>query len=174
MLRSAFPLAEEIELRTVEFVLHPVLWQKYDLSAIDLDLSNWTTIRYLNDAGTGFHPDVETLPNDTGGLYLFSINCPVIKGRTEFPAYIGRAQFTPNQNLRKRCRTYFTKYSRDDERPLITKMFRYWAENLLLSYMTFDDNDDIKDFEKKLINSLLLPFNDEIPDTEIGQAVSAF
>jgi hypothetical protein len=150
------------------------MWTKYDLSAIDLNLTNWTTIKYLNDAGTDFHDDIRTLPNDTGGLYLFSINCPVIPGRTEFPAYIGRAKITDRQNLRKRCREYLTKFSRGDERPKITRLFQYWAKDLLLSFMPLDDNDKIVDFEKKLINSLMLPFNDEIPDIEIREAVKAF
>lgn len=171
---SAFNLGEEISLKTLKYKLHQTLWLKYDLSTIDLELPKWTTIKYLNETGTDFHSDIELLPNDSGGLYMFSINCPVIPGRTEFPVYIGRAQFTDNQNLRKRCREYFTKYSRTDERPKITRMFKYWAKELYLSFMTIEQNAEIIDFEKKLINSLLLPFNDEIPEQEIRQAVVAF
>ena len=88
--------------------------------------------------------------------------------------YIGRAQFSDNQNLRKRIREYWTKYARDNERPLITKMFKYWSDDLYLSYLPIDNNQGIIDYEAKLINSLLLPFNTEIPDKEIKQAISAF
>lgn len=174
MLNKAFHDGEQIKLRTVEFKLYDVMWAKYDLSSLDLCLSNWSTIKYLNDTATDFHPDVSLLPNDKGGLYMFSIVCPVIPGRTEYPAYIGRAKLTDGQNLRKRCREYRTKYLRDDERPKITTLFNYWGQNLWLSFIPLEDNDEIVDFEKKLINSLMLPFNDEIPDIEIRQAVKAF
>lgn len=174
MLGSAFDLGEEIRLRTINFKLYGPMWARYDLSALDLNFTNWSTIKYLNDDGTEFHRDIELLPNDKGGLYMFSINCPVIPGRTEFPAYIGRAKITEGQNLRKRCREYLTKFSREDERPKITTLFKYWSKELWLSFMPLEDNDLIVDYEKKLINSLLLPFNDEIPDIEIRAAVKAF
>jgi hypothetical protein len=175
MINSAFNLGEELTSKALTFKLQQSLWLKYDLSAdIDLRLTNWTTIKYLNQDGTDFHQDINKLPNDKGGLYMFSINCPVIPGRTEFPVYIGRAQLTDRQNLRKRCREYFTKYSRNNERPKIVRMFNYWAKEIYLSFIPLDQNAEIIDFEKKLINSLLLPFNDEIPDKEIRQAILAF
>jgi hypothetical protein len=174
MQNRAFELGEQIDLKTVSYKLHSPLWSQSGLSAIDLSINNWHTIKYLNDAGTDFHPDITKVPNDSGGLYLFSIHCPVISGRTEFPAYIGRAQFTNGQNLRKRCKEYFSKFSKENERPKITKLFKYWASDIYLSFMVLGDNPQIIDFEKKLINSLLLPFNDAIPETEIRQAIKAF
>jgi hypothetical protein len=174
MQQSAFELGEGISLRTVEFSLWGVMWKRYDLSAIDLTLSKWTTIKYLNSDATDYGDEIDLLPNDKGGLYLFSINCPVIPGSTELPAYIGRAKITDGQNLRKRCREYFSKFSREDERPKITRLFKYWSNELYLSFLPLDDNELIVDFEAKLINSLLLPFNDEIPEKEIRDAVKAF
>lgn len=174
MISSAFDLGEEISLRTLPYKLHQTLWFRYDLSAIDLSFQNWTTVKYLNDNGTEFHADVSTIPNDKGGLYMFFIKCPVIRGITEFPFYVGRAQLTEGHDLRKRCKVYFSKYSKDDERPKITKMFRYWRKDLFLSYLVLDDNATIVDYEKMLINSLLLPMNDQIPEKEIRQAVKAF
>jgi hypothetical protein len=171
---TAFALGEEISLRTVAFRLWEAMWIKYDLSAVNLSLDNWTTIKYLNADGTDFSDEIDQLPADRGGLYMFSINCPIIPGRTEFPAYIGRAKLTDGQNLRKRCREYFTKYAREDERPKITRLFSYWSKELYLSFIALDENDQIVDFEAKLINSLLLPFNDLIPDKVIRDAVKAF
>jgi len=174
MLNSAFERGENLKLKAITYRLDPYLWSKYAISSIDLSKANWKTIKYLNDNGDGFGPEIGTLPNDQGGIYLFSIYCPVILGYTEFPAYIGRAQSTQNQNLRKRCREYLTKFSRNDERPLITKMIKYWGKYLYLSYFVIEQNVDTIDCEKNLINSLLLPFNDEIPDIEIRQAIKAF
>lgn len=174
MLNSAFQLGEELNLRTIRYKLHPTLWTKYDLSKIDLKLDNWTTIKYLNDDGTELNNDIDKLPSDKGGLYMFSIYCPTIQGRTEYPAYIGRAQLTEGQNLRKRCKEYFQKYYREDERPKITTLFKYWSENLYLSFLVLDENYEVIDYEKKIINSLLLPFNDEIPEKEFKKAKKAF
>lgn len=174
MITSAFELGEEINNRTLPFKLHNELWCKYDLTSLDLSFDNWTTIKFLNNEGTDFSEEINILPNNKGGLYLFTIKCPVINKLTNYPVYIGRAQITENQNLRKRVREYFTKYARNDERPLITKMIHYWGKELYLSFFELEDNPNIIDYEKKLINSLLLPFNTEIPDIEIRQAVSAF
>lgn len=174
MTTSAFDLGEELKKKTLEFKLHQDLWNKYDFGVLDIEFSNWKTIKYLNDDGSGFHDDIAELPNDKGGLYLFTIKCEVINGVTTYPVYVGRAQYTDNQNLRKRCREYFTKFKRDNERPRITKMFKYWSNELYLSFLELDDNVEIIDLEKKIINSLLLPFNTEIPDTEIREAVAAF
>jgi len=174
MNNNAFDLGEEIKVRSVEYRLHRDLWQKYDLSKIDLNFNNWRTIKYLNNDGTDFSDSIDDLPNDKGGLYLFSVGCPLIQGITEYPMYIGRAQHTIGQNLRKRCKEYFHKYSHEDERPKITRMFKYWSKDLYLSFLVIDENEDIVDFENKLINSLLLPFNDEIPDKDFKQAIKAF
>lgn len=174
MLNSAFELGEELNLRTISYKLHPNLWNRYDLSKIDLKLDNWTTIKYLNEYGTDFNDEINYLPSDRGGLYMFSIHCPIIQGRTEYPAYIGRALLTEGQNLKKRCKEYFTKYFREGERPKITTLFKYWAKDLYLSFLVMDENAEIKDYETKLINSLLLPFNDEIPEKKFKQAKKAF
>lgn len=174
MQNSAFDLYEGAKTRDIRYHIYDPLWTRYDLSLIDMNFTNWVTIKYLNDTGDNFHQDINQLPNNRGGLYMFSIHCPIIPGRTEFPVYIGRAQLTNNQNLRKRCKEYFTTYAKEDERPKITKMIRYWGKELYLSFMELDENDKIVDFEKKLINTLLFPFNDQIPDAKIRQAVKAF
>ncbi len=174
MIASAFDLGEDIKLKTVEYKLHQDLWGRYDLAAVDLSFDTWTKVKYLNAAGTGLHDDIETIPNNSGGLYLFYLKCPIIIGITEYPFYVGRAQFTEHQNLRKRCKEYFQKYARDGERPKITRMLKYWGNDLYLAYKLLDENEGIRDFEKKIINTLLLPMNDEIPDQEVRQAVQAF
>lgn len=174
MLKSAFQLGEENRLKTVPYKLNQNLWIRYDLAAIDLSFANWTTIKYLNDAGDDFSDEINLVPKNVGGLYMFSIKCPILPGLSDFPAYIGRAQLTQGQNLRKRCKEYRNKFARDDERPKITTLFNYWARELFLSFIPIAENDAIIDYEKKLINCLLLPFNDEIPDTEIRQSVLAF
>lgn len=173
MKQPAFELGEHLKLREVSYKISPLLWEKWDLD-IDLNFNKWTIIKFLNDTGDNFNDDIKKVPNKSGGLYLFFVKCNTISGITEFPLYIGRAQLTKNQNLRKRVREYFTKFFREDERPLITKMFKYWSKDLHLAYIEIEENDDIIDLEKKIINSLLLPMNNEIPDKETRDGVKAF
>ena len=173
MKHSAFDLGEHLRLREVSYKVSPLLWEKWDLG-IDLSFKNWTNIKYLNQEGDDFHHDIDKVPNDKGGLYMFYVKCNTISGITEFPFYIGRAQLTDNQNLRKRVREYFTKFAKENERPKITTMFKYWSKELNLAFIALNENFEIVDIEKKLINSLLLPMNDEIPDKEIKQSVKAF
>lgn len=118
--------------------------------------------------------EVENVPNNSGGLYMFYVKCEIVSGITEYPLYVGRAQYTEHQNLRKRVKEYFQKYAKNNERPRITKMFKYWASELHLAYFPLDENDGINELEKQFINSLLLPMNTKIPDIEISQAINAF
>lgn len=171
---SAFQLGEQIKLRTVEYKLHSDLWNKFNFPNLDLKFENWVKIKYLNANADALEAEIENIPNDKGGLYMFYIKCEIISGITEYPLYVGRAQFTPHQNLRKRVKEYFQKFNKNNERPKITTMFNYWASELHLAYIALEENDDIKDLEKEFINSLLLPMNTEIPDIEIRQAVNAF
>ena len=174
MLKSAFELGEHLKLREINYFISPLLWKKWDIDSLDLEFKNWEVVKYLNAAGDDFSDELTKVPNNKGGLYLFFVKCPTITGLTEYPFYIGRAQLTSGQNLRKRVREYFTKFAREDERPKITKMINYWGKDLYLAFFKLDDNSEIIDLEKKIINSLLLPMNDEIPDTEIKQATKAF
>jgi len=173
---KAFDLGEEINSRKLTFKLYPDLWSDYlnKYQGIDLSINNWKTIKYLNTDGTDFNTDINLLPNDKGGLYLFTIGCEIIPPYTYYPVYIGRAQLTDNQNLRKRCREYFNKYKGKSERGKITRMFKYWSEYLYLSFMVLNSNKDIIEIEDELINTLLFPFNDQITNQKVRDAVKAF
>lgn len=174
MTERAFLLGEQIKLRTVEYKLHSNLWNKFNFPNLDLRFENWTKLKYLNENADALSLGINNIPNDKGGLYMFYIKCEIISGITEYPLYVGRAQLTQYQNLRKRIKEYFLKYSKNNERPKITTMFNYWGRELHLAYITLDENDEIKDLERQFINSLLLPMNTEILDQEIRQAINAF
>lgn len=171
---SAFILGEELELRKVEYKLHPDLWSKFNFPNLNLNFNQWTITKYLNDNADDFDARIENIPDNKGGLYMFYVRCEILSGITEYPLYIGRAQYTGHQNLKKRIKEYFQKFSKSNERPMISKMFNYWGKELHLAYFSLEENAEIKDLEKQLINSLLLPMNTSIPDTEIRQAINAF
>lgn len=171
---SAFALGEQLNNRKVQFVLHRPLWDTFNYPNIDISFANWQSIKYLNDDGTGFNPDIASVPNDSGGLYLFFVKCPVIRGLTEYPLYIGRAQLTQGQNLRKRVKEYFQHWSKDNERPKIFKMFQYWRSELHLAFFPLEENEEIVDLERDIINSTLFDLNDQIPEKAIKEAIKAF
>lgn len=160
---NAFELAETLHLAKVEYILSKDLWAKYDLSELNLQFSEWNSAKYLNVKGDALNEEVNSIPNVFGGLYLFYVKCQVVPGMTEFPFYIGRAQKTASQNLRKRVREYFQHFQRDDERPKIYRMLKTWGEEIHVAYHVFETNPEIVDLEKKIINSMLLPMNDQIP-----------
>lgn len=171
---SAFELGESLNNKTIKYFLHGPLWDRFNFDRLNLDFTQWQKIKYLNINGDDLNIAIDTVPNNCGGLYLFYVKCDIISGITEYPFYIGRAQLTEHQNLRKRVKEYFQHFSKNDERPKITRMFRYWAKDLQLAYLVLNDNADIIELEKQLINFLLFPMNDEIPDQEIKQAIKAF
>jgi len=175
MLSSAFELGELMNNRVVRYILHKPLWDSFTCPVgYDFSFANWQSIKYLNDDGTALNENIDEVPGDAGGLYLFYVKCPLIIGLTEYPLYLGRAQLTAGQNLRKRIKEYFQHYARNNERPKITRMIKYWGNELFLAYYPVDENEEIINIEKDLINSSLFELNDKIPDTQISQAVNAF
>ena len=171
MISSAFELGEEIDLHKVTFPLCPFLWEKF---TDKLNIDKWNCIKYLNDEGVDFNTEIDKLPDDKGGIYIFIIKSPVLPYTSEYLAYIGRAKLTDSFSLKVRCKNYLTKYSKDEERPKITRMFKYWNKYLYLKFIEIEENITTVDIEKKLIKAILPPFNDFIPDFEIRQGVKAF
>jgi hypothetical protein len=134
MLASAFDLGEELNNRKIRYILYKPLWERFINPGLNLRFETWVSIKYLNDLGTDLSTDVDAIPNDTGGLYLFFVKCHIVPGITEYPLYIGRAQKTEAQNLRKRVKEYWQHFQHDAERPKITRMIRYWGNYLHLAY----------------------------------------
>lgn len=171
---EAFELGENLNNRIVGYRLYKPLWEKFNLPGFNLEFKNWQSIKYLNQNGDNFGDGIKKVPSNCGGIYLFYIKCNIISGITEYPLYIGRAQFTKNQNLRKRVKEYYQHFCKNEERPKITRMFKYWAKELHLAYFILDNNANVVDLERQLINSLLFPMNDEIPEQRTKNAIKAF
>jgi len=174
MIGEAFSLGEQIKLHTVDFKLYPKLWKDFSIEDEILEALEWRETKFLNDEGTDFSDEVKNLPNDSGGIYIFIIKSNVLKGISEYLAYIGRAQFTENHNLRIRCKRYLSQYLNEKERPKITTLMNYYKNHIFLRYTKVSDNDLIVRLEAELINSLLPPFNDEVPNKIVRQAINAF
>lgn len=155
----------------VEFKLVPELWNDFSIDDFNLNDAVFCEIKFLNEDGDDMHEQMNQLPSDTGGIYFFYIRTGILKN-SDHLVYIGRAKHTDAQNLKKRCRSYFQKYP--NERPKINWMIREWGPYLYLRYISLTDNTLISKLEENLINALLPPFNEEIPNKTIKRAVSAF
>lgn len=175
MRQAAFILSQKIKQHEVNYLLYPILWNDFDFTTLLKVNPIWKDeIKFLNDVGDDISDEMKALPDDKGGIYIFIIRCSVLPTISDYLAYIGRAQLSDSHSLKVRCRKYFYEYVGVDGRPKITRMIGQWGKDLYLKYAELDDNDDTVKLEAQLINAILPPFNDEIPDKTIKQAVNAF
>lgn len=164
-------LSDKLPSHIIKQIVYPAFWDKFNWNKYNLDDNDFIEIKYLNDSASNFSKDINKLPNTEGGIYIFYINFGKIANINNVLVYIGRAYLTKNENLRVRCRSYFTKYLRESERPKISIMFHRWKRYLHLKFIQVDDNDTIEKLEEELINTFIPHFNDQIPDKTIRKAV---
>lgn len=171
---EAFVLSDQIKIHEVSFYLYPEFWENFDFEKYNNINPKWNDVKFLNDNGDDVSDDVKSLPNNHGGIYMFVIKCPIIPSISEYLAYIGRAQLSDSHSLQIRCRKYLYEWYGENGRPKITRMIGKWGKHLYLRYAEIDDNTATVELEAHLINAILPPFNDEIPEKKVRQAVAAF
>lgn len=155
----------------LHFTLSTALWSSFDSDILSIvsTSADWTEVKLL-DADGSKNPQLSTIPNDKGGIYLFLAKSHILPESHIYLMYVGRAHISSSQNLRKRC----SQYPTETKRPKIKRMIQQWGQYLYIRYLPLDDNTKIDKIEEELINKILPPFNDEIPDQEIKAAVRAF
>ena len=156
----------------ITFILNTTLWDSFDgkIKQILHSFGTWAEIKFLDNKGNK-NPSLDTIPNDKGGVYIFIAKSEILPTDTHlYLMYIGRARCTEDQNLRKRCK----EYSTNQDRPKISRMIRQWGKYLYIRYLPLDNNSLIDNIEAELINKILPPFNDKVPDQKIQRAVKAF
>jgi hypothetical protein len=155
----------------VRFMLSTALWDSFDPNILSVISSSqsWQEIKLLTHDGKR-NPELQKIPNRKGGIYLFLAKPSILAESCLYLMYIGRAHITATWNLRKRC----SQYPTEKKRPKIKRMVEQWGKYLYIRYLPLDDNTIIDAVEDELINKILPPFNDKIPDQEIKNAVKAF
>jgi hypothetical protein len=155
----------------VRFRLNTSLWGSFDSNILNIisHPQSWVEVELLAPDGTR-HPQLRTIPNNKGGIYLFLAKPNILPESCLYLMYIGRAFITSEENLRERC----SKYPSEKKHPKIKRMIEQWGQYLYIRYLPLDDNDRIDIVERELVNKILPPFNDEIPDQKISAAVKAF
>ena len=163
-------LTTDLHNHTIKFTLSPTLWENADEINTFFNSLTMRSIKFFNADGSSINTDISTVPNDKGGIYFFILKNDVLPTLSSHIMYIGRAHLTNGQNLRKRCREYFTKYYRNHTaRPHIYTMLNNWSNHLYLNFIELTDNTEIDAIEEKLINNIVPPFNHDIPSTTIRQ-----
>lgn len=178
-------LAKSMRNCTLNFMLVHSLWDEFniDVKTILNDQSGWKEFKYIQNGD--INKIANKVPSNKGGIYSFYIKSDILKNKHDFLVYIGRAQKTNKQNLRKRIKEYIQYYKDPDsfERPKLRNIFKEWGEYIYCRYFVVDNsiqinnkmgNDLIKFIEEELINTLLPPANDRIPNVIISAARSAF
>lgn len=155
----------------LHFMLNVVLWDSFDPNILQMvsPPDMWNEVKLLDSNGCK-NSQMDTIPNNTGGIYLFIAKTHILPESHMYLMYVGRAHCTTKQNLRKRCCGYPT----EKKRPKIQRMVEQWGQYLYVKYLPVQDNHTIDTIEAELINKILPPFNDEIPDQNIRDAVKAF
>lgn len=146
------------------YYLDPTRWQKTPNDMLKIiQKQTWSDyIKYLDSKGN-LSEALNQLPEDEGGLYMFFIQGQTLPEVEMYPAYIGRALHTDEQNIQKRVKCYLRE-SKGNKRPKIIQLFECWKDYLYIKYYHTTDNDLIETEEKLLIRAILPPFNSEIPD----------
>jgi hypothetical protein len=155
------------------FELIPLAWQGFNLN--QYANNNWSKFKYLNDNCSDINTLINNVPNNIGGIYIFYVCGNVIPDIHNYIVYIGRAQHTVGQNLRKRCKEYWQKYTAKSEtRMKIELMMKLYRDVLHIMFLPLDDNENIIQLEAELVKAIRPPFNDDIPRIIFEAPVSAF
>lgn len=163
-------MCQKIKDKRLYFVLNPDnVWDKFDNSLKAIVKSEWKEVKFLDDNGEKLHTDMNKLPNDYGGIYVFVLKPEIIPKTHMYILYIGRCKYTTHQNLRKRCCEYFNEKSR----PKISAMIHLWGKYLYIRYLPLKDNGIIKKLEDELIRTIYPPCNDKYPDRVTRMAMKA-
>ena len=168
--KEVIDMCHELKTKCLCFDLNPDnVWDKVDSDTQRMIASTqWHEVKFIDDLSGELHSDMTNLPNDVGGIYAFVLKPEIIPKTHMYIMYVGRARRTVTQSLKKRCKEYFT-----DERPKVLMMKEHWGKYLYIRYLPLNDNNIIDKLEVSLINAILPPCNDSIPDKVIMMAKKA-
>lgn len=145
-----------------EFELNIAKWNTLDNEIRKILLNKWEVVKFLNDDGTELNSEMDTIPNDRGGIYIFLAKPEIVPVAHQYIMYIGRARKQKEFNLRKRCKTYFK-----DTRPEIARLREILGESLYIMYLPLDDDQVIEEVERELLRVIIPPCNSKIPDKNV-------
>ena len=155
-----------------EYILSTYLWDSFDdyiRSILDSNCK-WQEIKFFDEKGNVSN-ELNTVPNDAGGIYIFVARPGILPSFHNYFMYIGKST-----NLRKRLRDYYTEKKNINKRPLIRHMLNSWSKYLHVLYLPLSglDNIAIEKVEAELVSKFLPPFNEIIPNKIVRDAVKIY
>lgn len=155
------------------YIMAPQLWSRFSLSDLtDVNFDNWKTIKLIKDENGQFSDKVNSVPDDVGGIYVYSIEPHIIPNCGSYIMYIG---MTAKQSLRKRVKQYQKETGNNYSRPKLHRLFNKWGEYVYLHFLPIEAPDEtIVTVEDRLIAALTPPCNAEIRVESVKRAVKAF
>lgn len=159
---------------TWKFCLSTELWEKYLVEKHSVDLSKLIKIPYFDKDITKLSDEVNSIPNDKGGIYLYVLENPVVPDTGRYIMYVGRARKTKWENLRTRAKSHFAQYKRAEENSRLARLYEKWAPYVYFMYIPLNSNEVIDQVEDELIVALTPPCNIKYPSVKIKNKLSAF
>lgn len=157
-----------------KFCLSAELWDNYLKNPHDIDFNKRIKIPYFNGDSNTLSEEVSKIPK-IGGIYIYTLENPIVPESGSHIMYVGRALYTKNENLRERAKSHFYQYRRGDENERLTRLYDDWANYVYFTYIPISkENDVISTVEKELIVHLLPPCNKDYPSVKIRKKLSAF
>ncbi len=154
---------------TLEFELNIDRWNEFNPEIRKIISQEWKMVKYMNDDGTELNKEIETVPDDAGGVYLFLLKPELLPEVHLYIMYIGRARKMRNFSLRQRCKEYYK-----DTRPKIAVMRELWGSQLYFRYLVLPDDETIAKVERELLRVIIPPCNTQIPDYNLMPTQTAF
>ena len=170
------PVMCDLESFQNTYIMAPELWGRFDISDLsDVDFTLWETFKLMNNEGTGFSDNVNQLPTDTGGIYIYAIENGIVPGCGSYIMYVGMASKTQKENLRYRVKAYQDEIGDSFERERIHRLFSKWGKYVHVHYLPIRaKRDTIFEVETRLIGALTPPCNADIRAKSVKRAVRAF
>lgn len=167
-------VVQNLQSMTWEFCLSTELWEKGHIDLIISNLKDMKKIKYFGEKDGELSADINKLPNDKGGVYIYSIESNVLPALGSYIMYVGRARKTEEFSLQARAKSHFTKYKRHEENERLERVFDGWKQYIYLSYLPIEGNEKIDLIEEQLILALTPPCNRKYPSPKIRKKLSAF
>ena len=149
---------DDLQRSSSRFVLSTTLWSQY---SVPLSLQ-WKTVEF--NRGNSLN-----VPNNSAGVYLFSVRVGVKGIPGEYLIYVGKT----DRNFRTRFKEYLIEQDSLTGRFVVTTALSRWRGFLWFYYAPVNDYTRIKECEDALISALIPPLNTQFP-ASISQAVNAW
>lgn len=167
------PVESDLMSYKVNFILSPELWNKFDLEGINVDYSKWNRVKMISDGNLS--SETNRIPNNCGGIYVYTIVSSIVPNGGNYLMYIGKATKTDTENLRARVRSYKKQFGDKYNRSKLHGLFKKWGEYVYVYYLPmYSTPKDITELEDRLIAAYgRPPCNKEILIKSVKDAVDA-